>query len=197
MSCQSNFVGSWEMCPPGNAYNQPYVWADSACVLVHVTRSICEAAQMSFHPSTDLGIRCVCCPLLTCGAEDLLCLRHPSVQGAPALRSTRVQWHLLYLVAGQKLQDLHSFKSQKVWKVLSVWKRHTYIFPPAPCLWLNGEKWGAGFWCQGVNLVRGICSSCCCHISSPNSSRLTKPCSTKSSLLLFLFLPFCLPSKQE
>lgn len=86
------------------------------------------------------------------------------------------------------MQELHRFKKQEFWKFLSVWKRHIYIFPPASCLGLSREKWGAGIQCQGVHYVCGVCYRHCWHILLPNSL-LDKGMIYYISLLLFYSFP--------
>ena len=174
------------MCPPGNAYNQPYV-LDWWCLFsgTHVSRSICDATQRSFHPPNNLAVWCVCLPTYLRGRGPVL------VDTSFSSWNAHSQKHTCYLLYLKSMQVLQGFKNQS-WKLLSVWKRHIYIF----WCWLSKEKWGAGFWCQGVNYVSSTCCSHCCHISSPNHSRLTKLlCTTSSGLLLLR--SFCLPSEQE
>lgn len=88
----------------------------------------------------------------------------------------------------QELWVLHRFKNQEFWKFLSVWKKHIYIFPPASCLGLSREKWGAGIRCQGVHYVCGVCYRHCWHILLPNSL-LDKGMIYYISLLLFYSFP--------
>lgn len=69
------------MCPPGNAYNQSYVW-DWQCLLSggRVSRSICETTKTSSHPSNNLAFWCVCCPCLYKGLRTFCAWHIPQLK---------------------------------------------------------------------------------------------------------------------
>lgn len=173
-------------------------WTDSACFLVHmladpyVRQHKCPSIRLLTWALDVSPVHCLLKGQRTFSTWYILLFKK-----SPLLKAHMCNGicFTLYLCRScRSCIGLKTRESESSW----VFGKGTFtsVFP----LLVSGSterNEGQDFDSSWVNYVSSICYRYCCHLFSPNSSRLTKSWSTKSPLLLFLFLYFCLPSEQE